>query len=68
MIPVTATASKVRNEVDHHKDATDEEFGAINASYRQVLVKDKELCVRAQENSSSGVFINGELHPSKEKV
>lgn len=68
MIPLTATTSKVENEVYRHKDATDKEFDDINAFYRQVLDEDRELCVGAQENLSAGVFVNGELHPNKEKV
>ncbi|KAJ5085571.1 hypothetical protein N7532_010342 [Penicillium argentinense] len=67
MIPVTATTSRVENEVFRHKDATDKEFEDINAFYRQVLDEDRELCVGAQENLSAGVFVNGELHPNKEK-
>ncbi|CAG8882774.1 unnamed protein product [Penicillium egyptiacum] len=68
MIPLSATSSKIENEVYRHRDATDEEFENINAFYRQVLDEDKELCVGTQENLSAGVFTNGELHPSKEKV
>lgn len=68
MVPLTATTSKVENEVYRHRDATDEEFENINAFYRQVLDEDKELCVGTQENLNSGVFTNGELHPNKEKV
>ncbi|CAG7948746.1 unnamed protein product [Penicillium olsonii] len=68
MIPVSATSSKIENEVYRHRDATDEEFENINAFYRQVLDEDKELCVGTQENLSAGVFTNGELHPTKEKV
>ncbi|PYI23959.1 ISP domain-containing protein [Aspergillus violaceofuscus CBS 115571] len=67
MIPLSATTSKIENEVYRHRDATDEEFDNINAFYRQVLEEDKELCVGVQTNLSTGVFINGELHPSKEK-
>jgi len=68
MIPLTATTSKVENEVYRHKDATDKEFQDINVFYRQVLDEDRELCVGAQENLSAGVFVNGELHPNKENV
>ncbi|KAJ6020869.1 monooxygenase [Penicillium herquei] len=67
MVPLTATTSKVENEVYRHKDATDEEFENINAFYRQVLDEDKELCVGTQENLNGGLFTNGELHPNKEK-
>jgi hypothetical protein len=68
MIPVSATKSKIENEVYRHQDATDEEFENINAFYRQVLEEDKELCVGTQENLGGGVFTSGELHPTKEKV
>jgi hypothetical protein len=68
MIPVSATKSKIENEVYRHRDATDEEFENINAFYRQVLDEDKELCVGAQENLGGGIFTSGELHPSKERV
>lgn len=68
MIPITATTSKIENEVYRHKSATDEEFAEINAFYHQVLEEDKELCVGAQRNINAGVYINGEYHPEKEKV
>jgi hypothetical protein len=68
MIPVSATKSKVENEVYRHKDSTDKEFDDINAFYRQVLNEDKELCEGAQRNLGAGVFVNGELHPNKENV
>lgn len=68
MIPVSATKSKIENEVYRHKDSTDKEFDDINAFYRQVLDEDKELCEGAQRNLGAGVFVNGELHPNKENA
>lgn len=68
MIPVTATTSKVENEVYRHKNATDEEFEKINAFYHQVLAEDKDLCDGSQKNINAGVYVNGEYHPEKEKV
>lgn len=59
--------TKVENEVYRHKSATDAEFAAINAFYKQVLDEDKMLCDGAQKNLKAGVFVNGELHPDKEK-
>ncbi|KAE8381805.1 hypothetical protein BDV26DRAFT_278429 [Aspergillus bertholletiae] len=56
IIPVSATKSKIENEVYRHQDATDKEFDDIN-----------ELCVGAQGNLGAGVFVNGKLHPDKEK-
>ncbi|KAE8153025.1 hypothetical protein BDV25DRAFT_127507 [Aspergillus avenaceus] len=67
MIPVSATKSRIENEVYRHRDASDEEFATINAFYKQVLDEDRDLCVGAQENLNTGVFTNGELHPDKEK-
>ncbi|KAF7556719.1 hypothetical protein G7Z17_g1216 [Cylindrodendrum hubeiense] len=66
MIPISATKTKIENEIYRHKIATDEEFAAINAFYKQVLEEDKHLCDEAQKNLGAGVFINGELHPDKE--
>jgi hypothetical protein len=68
MIPISATKSRIENEVYRHKDSTDKEFDDINAFYRQVLDEDKELCEGAQRNLGAGVFVNGELHPNKENV
>lgn len=68
MIPVSATKTKIENEVYRHKNAKDEEFDAIIAFYKQVLDEDKMLCNGAQENLNTGVFVNGELHPDKERV
>lgn len=68
MIPVTATTSKVENEVYRPKNATDDEFEKINAFYHQVLAEDKDLCDGSQRNINGGVYVNGEYHPEKEKV
>ena len=68
MIPISATKSKIENEVYRHQDATDKEFDDNNALYRQVLDEDMELCVGAHHNLGGGVFVNGELHPDKEQV
>ncbi|KAL5043032.1 hypothetical protein BDW71DRAFT_216583 [Aspergillus fruticulosus] len=67
MIPVTATTSKIENEVYRHHAATDEEFNAILAFYRQVLDEDRDLCEGVQRSLRTGMFMNGELHPDKEK-
>ncbi|KAL4959992.1 aromatic ring-hydroxylating oxygenase subunit alpha [Aspergillus stella-maris] len=67
MLPLTPTTSKIENEVYRHKSATDEEFNNIISFYRQVLDEDRELCEGVQRSLKSGVFLNGELHPDKEK-
>ena len=55
-------------DVFRHKATTDENFTRINDFYKQVLKEDKELCNGAQKNLEAGIFINGQLHPEKEKV
>ncbi|KAL4951065.1 Rieske [2Fe-2S] iron-sulfur domain-containing protein [Aspergillus filifer] len=67
MLPLTPTTSKIENEVYRHKSATDEEFNNIISFYRQVLDEDRELCEGVQRSLKSGVFLNGELHPDKER-
>ncbi|KAM0820333.1 putative Rieske [2Fe-2S] iron-sulfur domain-containing protein [Seiridium cardinale] len=67
MIPVSATTSRIENEVYRHKNATDEKFKALCDFYTQVLEEDKGLCEGAQKNLSAGVYVTGELHPDKEK-
>ncbi|KAF2712527.1 ISP domain-containing protein [Pleomassaria siparia CBS 279.74] len=67
MFPITATTSRIEYEVYRHRDAMDEDFDNINAFYKQVLEEDKHLCEAAQKNLNAGIFVNGELHPDKEK-
>lgn len=50
MIPITATTSRIENEVYRHKNATDKEFNDLCEFYKQVLEEDKELCNGAQQN------------------
>ncbi|KAI1859503.1 hypothetical protein JX265_009993 [Neoarthrinium moseri] len=68
MIPVSATTSRIENEIYRHRNSSDQQFKALCDFYAQVLEEDKQLCVEAQKNINAGVFINGELHPEKEKV
>lgn len=55
-------------DVYRHNSAGDEDFDRINQFYKQVLQEDKDLCNGAQKNLNNGIFINGQLHPEKEKV
>jgi len=68
MLPLTATTSKIEFEVYRHKNATDDQFANMNIFYETIMEEDKHLCNAAQANLSAGVFVNGELHPDKEKV
>ncbi|KAJ4368244.1 hypothetical protein N0V83_006600 [Neocucurbitaria cava] len=68
MIPSGADSTLVENEIYRHENATDENFDEVMKFYRQVLTEDKGLCEGAQKNLNTGIFVNGELHPDKEKV
>ena len=67
MVPTSPTTTRIENDVFRHEKATDAEFNAIIEFYHQVLDEDKVLCDRAQANINTGVYINGEFHPQKEK-
>ncbi|CAO2654820.1 Nn.00g115530.m01.CDS01 [Neocucurbitaria sp. VM-36] len=67
MIPRGSDGTLVENEIYRHKNATDANFDDVMSFYRQVLTEDKLLCEGAQKNLNTGVFVNGELHPDKEK-
>jgi hypothetical protein len=57
----------MRYEVYRNKNSSDEDFELINQMYKRIMSEDKYLCVNAQKNLNSGVFVNGELHPRMEK-
>lgn len=67
-IPVSSGKTKMEYDVFRRNDTTDEDFARINDFYKQVLQEDKDLCNGAQKNLEAGIFINGQLHPEKEKV
>lgn len=66
-VPVSAHEVSMEYEVYRHKGATDEAFEQIDSMFKRILGEDKVLCNNAQRNLEAGVFINGELHPKKEK-
>ncbi|KAI3392053.1 hypothetical protein diail_6308 [Diaporthe ilicicola] len=67
-IPVSASQTQMEYEVYRHRDATDEEFTYISETFKRILKEDKDLCNAAQKNLNGSVFVNGELHPTAEKV
>jgi hypothetical protein len=67
-IPVSSGKTKMEYDVFRRNDTTDEDFARINDFYKQVLQEDKDLCNGTQKNLEAGIFINGQLHPEKEKV
>lgn len=66
-VPSAPGKSTMRYEVYRNKTSSDEDFDLISSMYRRIMSEDKELCTRAQLNITRGVFVNGELHPEKEK-
>ena len=55
-------------EVFRHKDASNEVFEELDGFFKQVEGEDKNLCNGAQRNLNAGVYVNGNLQPSDEKV
>lgn len=66
--PTSPTTTTLEYEVYRHKDASDQQFGDMDAFFRQVENEDKQLCEGAQRNLNAGVYVNGELHPANETV
>ncbi|KAK1148854.1 hypothetical protein N8T08_008739 [Aspergillus melleus] len=66
-VPSSPTTCEMRYEVYRNKSSSDEDFDRINQIYKRVMSEDKYLCIEAQKNINTGVFINGELHPRLEK-
>ncbi|KAI9367761.1 Rieske [2Fe-2S] domain protein [Aspergillus egyptiacus] len=66
-VPIAPGKSIMKYEVYRNKNATDEDFELVNSMYKRVMSEDKYLCTMAQRNINAGVFVNGELHPEKEK-
>ncbi|KAL3431184.1 ring hydroxylating alpha subunit-domain-containing protein [Aspergillus tetrazonus] len=65
--PTSPTTTTLEYEVCRHKDASDQQFGEMDAFFKQVEDEDKQLCEGAQRNLNAGVYVNGELHPAIEK-
>lgn len=66
-VPTSPTNCAMRYEVYRNKASSDEDFELINAMYKRIMSEDKYLCVYTQKNLNTGVFVNGELHPTMEK-
>lgn len=66
-VPSSPTTCEMRYEVYRNKSSSDEDFDRINQIYKRVMSEDKYLCIEAQKNINTGVFVNGELHPKMEK-
>ncbi|VUC23004.1 unnamed protein product [Clonostachys rosea] len=66
-LPKSPSKTLILYEVYRNRHASDEDFELIDSMYKRVMKEDKELCNTAQKNISTGVFINGELHPKLEK-
>ncbi|KAF2151609.1 ISP domain-containing protein [Myriangium duriaei CBS 260.36] len=65
--PKSPTESKITYEVYRNRQASDDAFKLVDTMYKRVMGEDKVLCDAAQRNLSTGIFINGEMHPKMEK-
>jgi hypothetical protein len=65
---MSAGKTLMEYDVFRHNNTDDENFKRINEFFKQVLQEDKDLCNGTQKNLEGGIFINGQLHPEKEKV
>jgi hypothetical protein len=61
------TNTLILYEVYRKKSSSDEDFHTIDSIYKRIMTEDKYLCNLTQKNLNSGVFVNGELHPTMEK-
>ncbi|KAI8687446.1 Choline monooxygenase, chloroplastic [Fusarium sp. Ph1] len=66
-IPMSAGKTLMEYDVFRHNNTDDDNFKRINEFFNQVLQEDKDLCNGTQKNLEGGIFINGQLHPEKEK-
>lgn len=65
--PTSPTMCSMKYEVYRNKSSNTEDFELINQMYKRIMTEDKHLCVNAQKNLNTGVFVNGQLHPRMEK-
>ena len=54
-------------EVYRNRNSSQEDFQLISDMFKRIMSEDKYLCVETQKNIAGGVFVNGLLHPHKEK-
>jgi phenylpropionate dioxygenase-like ring-hydroxylating dioxygenase large terminal subunit len=66
-MPKSPRESIMYYEVWRNKNSLEEDFLLISDTYKRVMGEDKVLCERSQKNIEAGIFVNGELHPHKEK-
>ena len=57
----------MKYEVFRNRDSSDDDFNFISDLYKRIMSEDKYLCANTQHNINTGVFVNGEMHPKKEK-
>lgn len=61
------TSTLILYEVYRKKSSSEEDFQRIDSIYKRIMTEDKYLCNLTQKNLNSGVFVNGEMHPTMEK-
>ncbi|KAJ5398177.1 Rieske 2Fe-2S family protein [Penicillium cosmopolitanum] len=66
-IPTSPKTCQMRYEVFRNKHSSDADFILVSDMFKRIMNEDKHLCIEAQKNLSSGIFVNGLLHPEMEK-
>ncbi|TKX26901.1 oxidoreductase-like protein 7 [Elsinoe australis] len=67
-LPTGPTTTKITYEIYRNRNSSESDFRLIADMYARVMSEDKALCNAAQKNISTGVFVNGQLHPKYEKA
>ncbi|KAJ5971488.1 uncharacterized protein N7479_001406 [Penicillium vulpinum] len=68
LVPTGPTTCSVRYEAYRNKSSSDGEFETITQVYKGIMSDDKDLCVETQKNLSTGDFVNGQQHPTEERL
>jgi len=67
VVPTGEKSVKMEYEVYRNLSATNEEFEAMDAFFKQVEREDKFLCENVQKNLNADAYVAGPLHPHNEK-
>ena len=66
-VPQGPSHTTMRYQIWRNRRSDREKFDIMDQAYRRIMKEDKALCEGVQRNITTGVFINGELHPRWER-
>lgn len=55
-------------KVYRNKNSDDGYFNILREMYKRIISENKHLCLNVQNSMGSGVFVNGEMHPTIEQA